>query len=221
MLRPLERMRVLPKGQVASSAIDALTPLAAPAPKRILDFDIENRPLSYWYDGRCTAEITAIAWRWVGVTNEATRCYLLGSHTAVEMLGAFREAYREADMVTGHYIRRHDLPIVNGALIEHGLEPLDSILTSDTKLDLVRFSDLPQSQEALGAMLSLEHPKVGMSQSDWRDGNRLTPTGILRTRNRVVGDVEQHVELRAALLERGLLGAPRWWHPSTLKRRLG
>jgi len=218
MLRPLDRVRVLPKGQVASSGIDPLGVIPARGPARILDFDIENRPLSYWYDGRCTAEVTAIAWRWVGVENEATRCYLLGSHSAEEMLLAFRAAYDEADMVTGHFIRRHDLPIVNGALLEHGLPQLGSKLTSDTKLDLVRFSDLAKSQEALGAMLGLEHAKVGMSQTDWRDGNRLTQTGILRTRERVVGDVEQHVELRAALIARDMLGAPRWWHPSTLRK---
>lgn len=220
MLRPLERVRTLPRSHVASGA--TLLPLGRipeNSGMRILDWDIENRPLSYRGFDRTSADVTAIAWRWVGVTNEATRCYLLGSHSSEEMLEAFSAAYRAADMVTGHFIRRHDLPIVNGALIEHGLEPLESKLTSDTCLDLVRFSELAKSQEALGAMLGLEHPKVGMSQSDWREANRLTPSGILRTRERVVGDVEQHVELRAALLERGLLGAPRWWHPSTLKRR--
>ena len=219
MLRRLPKARPIARSAGVAATLPPLASVPPPKPRRTLDFDIENRPLSYWFDGRCTAEVTAIAWRWVGVTNEATRCYLLGSHTAEEMLLAFKAAYDEADIVTGHFIRRHDLPIVNGALIEHGLPQLGSKLTSDTKIDLVRFSDLAKSQEALGAMLGIDAPKIQMTQSDWREGNRLTPAGIMRTRARVVGDVEQHVQLRAALIERDMLGAPRWWHPSTLRRR--
>src|SRR5690242_21592441 len=39
------------------------------------------------------------------------------------------------------------LPIVNGALIEHELPQLGSKLSSDTRLDLVRFSDLAKIQD--------------------------------------------------------------------------
>jgi hypothetical protein len=35
-----------------------------------------------------------------------------------------------------------------------------------------------------------------------------------RTRSRVVADIEQHVQLRAALLDRGLLKAPKVWRPA-------
>jgi hypothetical protein len=129
------------------------------------------------------------------------------------MLWAFRQAYDAADIVTGHYIRGFDLPLLNGAALELGLEPLGPTLAQDTKGDLVRFSGLSKSQENLGAMLGLRHPKVGMDQASWRAANRLTPEGIERTRKRVVGDVRQHVEMRAALLDRGMLGPPRPWSP--------
>jgi len=38
--------------------------------QRILDFDIENRPLSYWIPDQPTAEITAIAWAWADKPSE-------------------------------------------------------------------------------------------------------------------------------------------------------
>jgi hypothetical protein len=87
----------------------------------ILDFDLENRPASYWIPDRPTAEITAIAASWVGSSEVVV--WLLkpaetdAEHEAMmhEMLLGFREMYNAADMVTGHYITRHDLPILNGA----------------------------------------------------------------------------------------------------------
>jgi hypothetical protein len=216
MLRPLPRVTHHPRPATAAPAdsaeLPALRSLPEPSAMRVLDFDIENRPLSYWYDGKCTAEVTAIAWQFIGEPGDPT-CYLLGldPDSSGHMLEAFVEAYNAADMVTGHYIRKHDLPIVNGALIEHGLPTLGPKLTSDTRLDLIRFGELAKSQAALGAMLGLAAPKEGMTQTDWRQANRLTPGGLEQTHRRVVGDVRQHIELRAALLGRELLGPPRMW----------
>src|SRR5690349_17074327 len=82
---------------------------------RVLDFDIENRPLAYWYDGATTAEITAIAACWMDEPR-SMRVWLLGPDEPLEMLEGFLFMYNLADMVTGHYIRRHDLPILNGAM---------------------------------------------------------------------------------------------------------
>lgn len=210
MLKTLHRtVRPIPPGTVTSAALPPVQPLPAKGAARVLDFDLENRPLSYWFDGRCTAEITAIACRFIGEAE--THVWLLGVDRARTMLEEFRALYDQADLVTGHYIRRHDLPIINAALIENGLPPLGPKLSSDTRLDLVRFGEIAKSQEALGAMLGLTAPKEHMTQSDWREANRLTPEGIEQTRRRVVGDIEQHIELRDVLLERGLLQAPRWW----------
>lgn len=180
---------------------------------RILDFDIENRPLSYMGGDLTTAEVTAIAWGWAD-SNQVWSA-LLGSWKAEDMLMAFRHFYESADIVTGHYIRKHDLPLINGALVEYNLPPLSPKLTSDTKLDLRKwsFETQPKSQEALGEALGLDAPKVHMTQADWREANRLTPAGIAKTRARVEGDVRQHKELRAELVKRGLLKAPRLWTP--------
>jgi hypothetical protein len=70
---------------------------------------------------------------------------------------------------------------------------------------------LSSSQENLGAMLRLNHPKVKMDQAKWRAANRLEPEGLTHTRERVMGDVQQHIEMRAALLRLGYLGPPVVW----------
>lgn len=193
---------------------------------RILDFDIENRPLSYWVPDRPSAEVTAIAWSWNG--SRHVDCAMLGQagldyddlpdHVVVttdvgRILELFVAAYNEADVVTGHYITRHDLPIINGALIENGLPILDQKLASDTKTQLVKRQDLPASQEALAAYLDIRAPKVQMTQADWREANRLTPAGLVKTHKRVVGDVRQHKQMRSELIRRELLRAPKVWRP--------
>ena len=186
-------------------------------PMRVLDFDIENRPLAYWYDDKTTGEITAIAWKFYGDDGEPRYEVLRPPPHHEEsmewMLRLFKRAYDEADMVTGHYIRVHDLPIIQAHMIEFDLPPLGPKLASDTKLDLIRRSQLSASQLALSKMLDVKAEKPRMENMRWRDANRLTPEGIQSAINRVTGDVKQHMELRQAMLDRGLLKAPRMWTP--------
>jgi hypothetical protein len=176
---------------------------------RVLTFDIENRPITYLGKDYTTAEITAIAARFSDHPYIFT--WLLGRDDPAAMLREFVELYDEADVVTGHFIRKHDLPIINGALIEYGLTTLRPKLTSDTYLDLVRRSGISASQESLADMLGVEAPKIQMNQQKWRLANRLKNDGIKLTQERVVGDVRQHQQLRQILLDRGMLRSPRVW----------
>lgn len=178
---------------------------------KILDFDIENRPLTYWWGDMTTAEITAIATSWAHQKAVKVWLYPLVSH--VEMLTEFVKLYDEADIVTGHYIRRHDLPTINGALLLNRMPPLGEKLTIDTKVDLVKRRSLPASQEALADILGISFPKPGMSQSDWRAANSLTEAGLKLVKERVAGDVRQHKALREALTNEGLLVTPKVWRP--------
>ena len=179
---------------------------------RILDFDIENRPLSYWVPDCPTAEITAIASCWAD-DEGSMEVLLLGDMDGDEILRRFLVRYNEADMVTGHYIRKHDLPIINGSLMEFGLPLLSPKLSCDTKLDMMKKADLPATQEFLIETLGVPIPKVHMSQADWREANRLTPEGLRKTRARVAGDVYGHMLLRLAMVERGMLRSPSVWKP--------
>jgi len=101
------------------------------------------------------------------------------------------------------------------AMLEYGLPPLAAKLTSDTKIDLIKRKGLSASQENLSAALGVPAAKVHMSNADWRTANRLTKKGLALTHKRVVGDVLQHMQLRRALIERGLLGPARMWRPYT------
>lgn len=191
----------------------------------VLDFDCECRPLA-WYGGdQVTKQPTAIAWKFVGANHEPEVAFIGESDRSsrvideeISMLEAFREAYDDADIVTGHYIRGFDLPLLQGAMMRLGLPLLGPKLAQDTKGDLVAAQGLSKSQENLGAMYELEHPKVGMNTTLWAAGNMLLPEGIEATVRRVVGDVEQHIELRREMLIRGHLNAPRLYdgHDGTL-----
>lgn len=177
---------------------------------RILDFDIENRPLSYLGSDFTTAEVTAIAWAWTDKPEDVT-VYLLGETELPDILAAFLRAYNAADAVTGHYIRGHDLPMINGALVELGMPVLPDRRVIDTKVDFVRTKGVSLSQESLGAMFRLDHSKVHMNQARWRSANRLTKEGLALVRERVVGDVQQHIELLNELTAKGYLCPPREW----------
>lgn len=174
---------------------------------RILDMDIENRPLTYLGGDWTTAEITAIAASF-GL-DEPIDCWLLGRDDPQYILKKFVELYDQADIVTGHYLRKHDLPIINGSLLEYGMPPLGLKMTVDTKLDLKPMKDISRSQESLGAMLGTSQQKVHMTQLDWREANRLERIEAAETR--VIADVRQHQELRIKLSQLGMLGSAKAW----------
>lgn len=185
---------------------------------RVLDFDIENRPLSYWQPDRPTADITSIASMWVG-DHDSMEVLLLGEVTTEEMLARFVTRYNEADIVTGHYISRHDLPIINGALYDFDMPLLGPKLYCDTKTHMFKKADVPATQEFLLELLDPQCPigipliKYHMSQRTWREANRLSPEGLEQTRIRVLNDVHAHSHMREAMLDRGWLRAPSMWEP--------
>lgn len=179
-------------------------------PLRVLDFDCECRPLHWISNDYVSREITAIAWAWVGDPHPPT-VMMLGEYPLPAILDAFVQVYNQADLVTGHYIRGFDLPLVNAQLTEFQMPGLSDKMAHDTKIDFMVSSGLSKSQENIGAMLGLANPKVKMNQQKWRAANRLEPEGIEEARARVAGDVLQHIEMRAELLRLGYLRPPCLW----------
>ena len=191
---------------------------------RILDFDLECRP-GFWYGGDWVSKIiAAAAWKWVGEKGRVRSEVVIGL-SKVEMLRvvkAVSDAIREADVVTGHYIRGFDLPLLNGAMMRLGLPSMPVVMAQDTKTDLDRAHGLSKSLENLGAMFELRHPKVHMGLQSWEDGLVFfEPAGLIEVRKRVEGDVLEHVELRARLLAEDRLSPPAVWTPSTHARAEG
>ena len=177
---------------------------------RILDFDIENRPLAYLGQDFTTGEITAIAAMFHGEPT-SMRVWLLGRDAPIDMLEGFRSMYDAADLVTGHFIRGYDLPVINGAMVEYSLPSLGDKVTVDTKIDLVKHKYLSASQENLCQALGIRASKFHMTNAMWREANRLTPAGLALTEKRATYDVKQHIQLYRRLVELGHLGPPREW----------
>ncbi len=185
-------------------------------PMRVLDFDTESRPLHWITSDYMSQEITAMAWAWTDTPDNVT-CHMLGETDTVDMLQAFRAVYDQADMVTGHYITGHDLPLIQAMLTECHLPLLPDKLVQDTKTHLVKRRGMSSSQENIAAMLLLEHDKVKMNQAKWRAANRLTPEGRQEARKRVIGDVQQHIEMRGKLLELGYVSRHERWKGGVAK----
>lgn len=185
---------------------------------RILDFDCECRPMAYYGGDFCTKEITAIAWKFTG-DNRVRHWLLSPSETWVEHqekkrrgLEKFLKSYRDADIVTGHYIRGFDLPLINAACIDLKLPPLPAKHAHDTKGDLIRMGGISKSQENLAAHFDeLTHSKETMNTALWERANSLVTEGRRESKRRVVGDVVQHEEFRKVLLDRGALMPPKQW----------
>ena len=189
---------------------------------RCLGFDLENRPLAYWFDGQTTSEITAIGWKWTDEPDVHTLMlcadgkFVLPSGVKLKAEDAylhFRKTLLEADILFGHNIRKHDLPIFQAGLLRRELPPLTPILNTDTLRDIPKKNGLSASLANLSAMYGLEGEKQSMSHSDWELSNRLTKEGIDLARGRVVGDVLLQEQLRDKLLSLNLLKPPRVWFP--------
>jgi hypothetical protein len=178
---------------------------------RILDFDTECRPMHY-AEWRPESQFTAIAWSWVG--SDKVECRILEQDCSNElsMLQDFLADFFLADIVTGHYIRKHDLPMLTDHCIRAGLPLPKSVLTQDT-MDIAKVKGLGKSQENLSTEFKVSAGKHHMNGSLWREANKLSTEGQAIARKRVIDDVLQHKQLRVELLERGLLKPPKRWAP--------
>lgn len=189
-----------------------------PAPlRRILDFDSECRPMHY-SEWRPESQMTAIAWQWVGTPDADglihSRVLQQDMSNEKEMLEDFLRAYDTAEVVMGHYIRKHDLPLINDHCLRLGLTPISERggkWTIDTKMDAVQIKALGMSQDNLSVMLKLDNAKHHMSGADWRVANGLSPEGQADSVERVTSDVRQNVELYVAMKAIGALRPMRRW----------
>lgn len=184
-----------------------LAPLPSKTDLRILDFDIETRKVGFYEAGRFKpggAEPITIACKWHG--EKKISSILIGqSQDIPHMLEWFLEFWEQADYVTGHYIRKFDLPIISGSLMEWNVGLLSPKLTIDTKLDHMVAGGLSLSQENLGIYHRLTAQKYHMADADWRRATRLTHGGQRKSRKRAEHDVMQHEQLRLSMHERGYL----------------
>ena len=180
-------------------------------PMRVLNFDTECRPMHY-SEFRPESQITAYAWSWIGEKHVESRVLNQNLSNEKKILAEFLSAVREADMVVGHYIRRHDLPLINDHAVRFGLEPIRAILVQDTKSDLIKAKGMGLSQENLSLEFGLTAEKHGMAGALWRRANSLAKGGREEALKRVVSDVVQNKELYEELKRRGMLKPASIWN---------
>jgi len=192
------------------------------AATRDLCFDLENRPLAYWYDGQTTSEITAFGWKWADedevhsmLLKKDGRFLLETGRTLSDRKAyeAFTAVLSAAGLVYGHNIRKHDLPIFQAGLLRRQLPILPVLRTTDTLNDYPKRNGMSRSLENLAAMYDLEGEKYGMSQPAWEKANRLSDDGMEMARKRVVADVLLQERLRAKLIELDILRPSKVWNP--------
>jgi hypothetical protein len=196
-------------------------------PLRYLDIDSECMPDAYLGGDFTTRRVTGIAWQFIG--EDQMNVALLKRYEVVgrgknrrvldtdadfhiPMLVAFREAYNAADVVTGHNIIRHDLPIINGLSIYYGMGALPDKLASDTLSHAPRVGYVfSRSQEVFGDVQGVAADKFHMNNAMWKRANTLDPEQVALTEERVTSDVTMHIEFRASLVRDGLLDRPTMW----------
>ena len=188
---------------------------------KILVLDTECRPMHY-SDWRPEGQITGWAMAWLdapGVLSVATLDHgetdLEYRYNEAHMLAKLLKAIRSADVVVGHYIRKHDLPLLNETCLRLGLPLLPKLQTIDTKADLTSIVQLGASLENLGVTLidDDENGKHHMCGGMWRIANQLTVEGKAGTAKRVMADVVLNIRVLEELRRRGALGAVKWWEP--------
>jgi hypothetical protein len=177
--------------------------------KQIFTFDVEARPGPWAGSDFTFRNMLSIA----GALGDEYPSYL-GPGFTPEALDWFIQPMREGCLVVTHNGPRYDLKFLNGTLIKMGLKPLGPLLVSDT------YAHLPARGQAFSASLGnlakrfgIEHQKGSMSEYEWDQAYNGDPGALEKLRLYNEGDVLATRALRARLLELGLLGPPRKWHP--------
>src|SRR3989304_2625419 len=95
------------------------------ATQRILTLDVECKP-GHWIGGDYVSKIlTAVAWQWD--SEEKTVCLTHYGYDPGTLAARLAWEIRKADVVTGHYIRGFDLPLISGQLLVAGLPSLPPV----------------------------------------------------------------------------------------------
>ena len=178
--------------------------------RRVFAFDVEARPGPWAGSDFTFRNMLSLAGRYEDMV---TTVYLAPGFNAKD-LERFVAPLREGALVVTHNGPRYDLPFLNGTLIKNGLRPLGRLLISDT------YAHFPKRGQAFSASLGnlaqrfeVDHQKGHMSEVDWDGAYHGRPEALEKLKVYNVGDVNTTLDLRAKLLELGLLGPPRTWHP--------
>lgn len=182
------------------------------SPKRILDFDIETLAAGYADPAWVPDKITCISASWIGEDEVFTwmtgqRGYWSRKARARKVLRPFYELLSEAEMVTGHNIRRFDLRVFNAEAMRCGVEPVRQILVEDT-MAILRSKGFKKGLDNIAVELGCGG-KRALSWSEW-DKAYEDPSWTV-VKERCESDVRLHKRVREEMRSRGWLKPPTLW----------
>lgn len=199
------------------------------ANRRLLCFDIETMPVGF-SDWDPEAEIVAICSYWIG-EKAKPKYWLVRPENVKQTLKEFQQEYKQADLVVGQYIRKFDLPTINGALMMHGLPMLEQKMTSDTKDDWGKKRGVSASLESflvyyqtMDRMVNVHGKmyKAHLGKAHWRliyralcslRSDTWSQAQLALLRSRCEGDVIATAKVFKKMTKLGHLSAPKVWRP--------
>lgn len=215
--RPIELFR--PTDSRSSSSSSRPTPLPQPSPiqqtdsLRILDFDLETLAAGYADPAWVPDKITCISASWVG--EDEVHTWITGQQAwwsregrARTVLRPFYEFLSQADVVTGHNLKRFDLRVFNAEAMRCGVEPVRKILVEDT-MAILRAKGFKKGLDNIAVELGIPERKKSMSWAEW-DLAYEDPSWA-EVIERCESDVRIHKQIRVEMNRRGWLKPVTTW----------
>jgi len=182
--------------------------------RKILDFDIETLAAGYADPDWVPHFVTAWAYCWIGTDEVVCRCLpvraLFDTKTRASFLKPLLKAMEEADVWTGHNLRRFDIPVLVAEAMKLDLPVPTATLVQDT-MRVPRGKGFKKGQDNLGTLLKAPLRKRSLNYQEWMEA--YAERSLDTVKERVVGDVLQHMQIREKMMARGWLAHPRMWTP--------
>ena len=186
--------------------------LVGESTRRTLDFDLETVAAGYADPEWVPNTVTAWAFSW-GDTVEVDALpvkYLYDRKARRRFLQPLLDAIDDADVLTGHNVIRFDLPVLQAEVMRLELPSLPRKLVQDT-IRLPRSKGFKKGQDNLAVLMQVEAEKLPLNFEQWAAA--YAEPGLETVKERVGGDVRQHMLIRDQMRARGWLAAPRMWGP--------
>lgn len=193
--------------------LSKLPPIPQTDSPRILDFDMETLAAGYADPAWVPDKITCISASWCDSTEVQT--WITGQEAwwsregrARTVLRPFYELLSQADVVTGHNIRRFDLRVFNAEAMRCGVEPIRRIRVEDT-MGILRAKGFKKGLDNIAVELGVPGEKKQMSWAQW-DLAYEDPTWA-EVIERCESDVRLHKMVRVEMHRRGWLKPVTTW----------
>ena len=183
--------------------LDPLPDILPAKPENILDFDMESMAAGFADPAWVPQKITCISWSWIGYSAVnsviSTQMGFFIPEIRRTMLEQFMAVYEQADVVTGHNLIRHDLPLLNAECLRLGLPQPSSKKVEDT-IAFRKTKGLKKGLDNLAKLLKTQEEKQDMDYEAWEQAYE-DPTWKLVI-DRCESDVRLHKQVREKMIER-------------------